>query len=212
MLNMSFWLTTKQCRDKTKDVTRRIGWSNLKASFPIEVRCCKINKRRWMMKTSRLAKAIPMAAGGIVAVIILGTITSNLNMEGWNPLAGIFVTTIFPIILVALIVMVMMKLFVDDKIDSGESAGVLNPIVLLVRKLRGQKARTPEEIAAIINKKMVDDLFTNKPVDEDDCDIHDAKMAREVFGDIEDGVEEGKTRRPMNPIVHLVRHLRKGRG
>ena len=164
------------------------------------------------MKTSRLAKAIPMAAGGIVAVIILGSVTSNLNMEGWNPLVGTFVTTIVPIIVVALIVMVMMKLFVDDKIDSGESAGVLNPIVLLVRKLRGLKARTPEEIAAIINKKMVDDLFTNKPVDEDDCDIHDAKMAREVFGDIEDGVEEGKTRRPMNPIVHLVRHLRKGRG
>lgn len=31
MRNMSFWLTTQQCRDKTKDVTRRIGWSNLKA-------------------------------------------------------------------------------------------------------------------------------------------------------------------------------------
>ena len=163
------------------------------------------------MKTSRLAKAIPMAAGGIVAVIILGTITSNLNMEGWNPLAGIFVTTIFPIILVAFIVIVMMKLFVDDKIDSGESAGVLNPIVLLVRKLRGQKARTPEELSAIMDKKITEELFTNQPI-EDDCDIPDAKMAREVFGDIEDGVEEGKTRRPMNPIVHLVRHLRKGRG
>jgi hypothetical protein len=31
MRNMSFWLTTKQCRDKTKDVTRRLGWSELKA-------------------------------------------------------------------------------------------------------------------------------------------------------------------------------------
>ena len=110
--------------------------------------------------------------------------------------------------------MAMMKLFGDDKIDSGESAGVLNPIVLLVRKLRGQKARTPEELSAIMDKKITEELFTNQPI-EDDCDIPDAKMAREVFGDIEDGVEEGKigtVKRPMNPIVHLVRHLRKGIG
>jgi hypothetical protein len=166
-----------------------------------------------MMKKSSLAKAIPMATVGIIAVIILGTITNSLNTEGWNPLVATFATSVVPIIVVAGIVIMMMKLFVDDKLESGESAGVLNPIVLLVRKLRGQKAKTPEEIAAIVDKKMVHDLFTNKPVD-DDCDVPDAKMARDVFGDIED-VEEGKTgtiRRPINPIVHLVRHLRKGRG
>lgn len=165
------------------------------------------------MNKNRLTKAIPMATVGVITVIVLGTITSSLNTEGWNPLVGTFVTTVVPIIVVAGIVIVMMKLFVDDKLESGESAGVLNPIVLLVRKLRGQKAKNPEEIAAIVNKKMVHDLFTNKPVD-DDCDVPDAKMARDIFGDIED-VEEGKTgtiRRPINPIVHLVRHLRKGRG
>lgn len=30
MRNMSFALTTKQCRAKTKTVTRRLGWKNLK--------------------------------------------------------------------------------------------------------------------------------------------------------------------------------------
>ena len=31
MRNMSFMLTTEQMRDKTKDVTRRLGWTFLKA-------------------------------------------------------------------------------------------------------------------------------------------------------------------------------------
>jgi len=162
----------------------------------------------------RLASAIPIATVGIITIIILQTIIGSFDTEGWNPMVATFCTTIFPIVIVGAIVIVIMKMFVDDKLESGESAGVLNPIVLLVRKLRGQKARTPEELAAIMDKKMVDDLFTNKPI-EDDCDIPDAKMAREVFGDIEDGVEEGKigiVKRPMNPIVHLVRHLRKGIG
>lgn len=30
MRNMSFALTTQQFRDRTKDVTRRVGWKNLK--------------------------------------------------------------------------------------------------------------------------------------------------------------------------------------
>ena len=30
MRNMSFSLTTKQCREMTKDVTRRLGWATLK--------------------------------------------------------------------------------------------------------------------------------------------------------------------------------------
>jgi hypothetical protein len=161
----------------------------------------------------RLASAIPIATVCVIVIIILQTLISSFDTEGWNPMVATFATTIFPIVIVGAIIIVMLKMFVDDKLDSGESAGGLNPIVHLVRKLRGQKARTPEELSAIMDKKMAEELFTNQPI-ENDCDIPDAKMAREVFGDIEDGVEEGKigiVKRPINPIVHLVRHLRKDR-
>ena len=36
MRNMSFALTTEQIRDRSKTVTRRIGWSNLKAGDMVQ--------------------------------------------------------------------------------------------------------------------------------------------------------------------------------
>jgi len=35
MRNMSFSLTTQQCREMTKDVTRRLGWAILKPGDPL---------------------------------------------------------------------------------------------------------------------------------------------------------------------------------
>lgn len=152
----------------------------------------------------RLASAIPIATVGIITIIILQTLISSFDTEGWNPMVATFATTIFPIVIVGAIIIVMLKMFVDDKAESGESAGVLNPIVLLVRKLRGQKAKTPEEIAAIVDKKMVHDLFTNKPVEEDD-EIWE--KGHEEYGDSLD-TKTGTVRRTINPIVRLVRYLR----
>ncbi len=157
------------------------------------------------MKQNKLTSGIVTAVIGILIIIILQTVISSVNNEG--TLGAINIA--FPIVFVAVIIIGLMKMFVGDKIDSDESAGVLNPIILLVRKLRGRKKRTPEELSAIMNKKIADDLFTNKPV-EFDCDIPDAIMAREVFADME-VTEKGGTgtkRKPINPIVHLVRYLK----
>ena len=40
MRNMSFALTTQQVRDRTKDVTRRLGWGNLKPGERVQA-CVK---------------------------------------------------------------------------------------------------------------------------------------------------------------------------
>lgn len=45
MRNISFMLTTRQVRDRTKDVTRRRGWRNLKAGDRLQA-CEKCQGRR----------------------------------------------------------------------------------------------------------------------------------------------------------------------
>lgn len=160
------------------------------------------------MKQSRLVSVTSTVIIGIIIIIIFEILVGSFNTEGWNPVVTLFGTVIFPIVIVAGIVIAMMKMFIDDKIESNESAGVLNPIVLLVRKIRGQKTRTPEELSAIMDKKMAEELFTNQPL-EDNEEIWE-KGHKEYGNSSDIDTKTGTIRNPMNPIVHLVRHIRHG--
>ncbi len=102
----------------------------------------------------------------------------------------IFATTVTPIVIVLGVIISFAMKYHSDK-DGGGAP--VNPIVSLVRKLRGEKNKTPEELATTYNEKIAD----------------------EVFKECDDSVDEGtglKIGRPMNPIILLVRRLRaKGR-
>ena len=56
MRNMSFFLTTEQIRDKTKTVTRRFGWWNLKMGTIINacVKCQGLKKGEKIEKICRI--------------------------------------------------------------------------------------------------------------------------------------------------------------
>ena len=56
MRNMSFSLTTEQIRNRTKDVTRRLGWKNLKPGehFRAVEKCQGLKKGEHIVKLYEL--------------------------------------------------------------------------------------------------------------------------------------------------------------
>jgi hypothetical protein len=76
MKNMAFSLTTRQMRDKTKDVTRRVGWAFLKPGD----RVCAIVKGQGLKKGEKIERLgiieivsnTPEDAGALIAPRIKG--------------------------------------------------------------------------------------------------------------------------------------------
>lgn len=56
MRNMSFMLTTEQIRNRTKTVTRRLGWKNLKAGTVLNacVKCMGLKKGEKVQKLCQI--------------------------------------------------------------------------------------------------------------------------------------------------------------
>lgn len=135
-----------------------------------------------------LASAFPLIVVSVIALIVLESTIGTLNTEGWNPLVKIFATVGVPIVIVAVVLMKLIADFTSDKNDGAPT--ITNPIISLVRRLRGKKELTPEQLSAIYDKKTADDVFNNE--------------------EYRDSIDEAtsKTGRPMNPIILLVRRLR----
>lgn len=132
--------------------------------------------------------AFPVIIVSVIALIVLQTTISMLDTEGWNPLVKVFTTVGVPIVIVAIVMMKLIAGFASKKDDGAPT--ITNPIISLVRRLRGKQELTAEQLAC----------------------IHESKIVEEVFEDLgeEESIDEAtsKTGRPMNPIILLVRRLR----